>query len=365
MSTITGVAPNALHVASPHPNAAQIGIVLRDPEKDAFAPVEEPEAGSRGQNTAGEEPGRQSERRNDLELQTTYSRERSSANRGQAESEPASGPEISTESDQPRTDPAVDSAERRAEPVAERAPASEQPIIQNSSRRESEPAEPERSQEPAEVAASRAGERREQQELQAEQQQIAELRQRDREVRTHEQAHKAVGGQYAGAVSLQYEQGPDGVNYAVAGEVQINLSRSANNPEADLQKAQQVRQAALAPAEPSPQDRAVAAAATQLTLDAQERIRELQQQEAAAEARPADAQDSETKEADAVSASEESAEESARKEEQARAEAAAERTREQLAELLESTREASNRILEIHQIEEHRKALGKLIDFQV
>lgn len=101
-----------------------------------------------------------------------------------------------------------------------------------------------------------------------EQDQISELAARDREVRAHEQAHAAVGGAYAGAPSYQYEQGPDGVNYAVAGEVPIDVSRAATAEET-IRKAQVIQRAALAPAEPSPQDRAVAAQAAQMELQAQ------------------------------------------------------------------------------------------------
>ena len=96
---------------------------------------------------------------------------------------------------------------------------------------------------------------------------ISELAARDREVRAHEQAHAAVGGQYAGAPSYEYQRGPDGVNYAVGGEVSIDIGRAAT-PEATIQKAQIVRRAALAPAEPSPQDRNVAAQASRLEAQA-------------------------------------------------------------------------------------------------
>ncbi|SDT92172.1 putative metalloprotease CJM1_0395 family protein [Halopseudomonas salegens] len=95
------------------------------------------------------------------------------------------------------------------------------------------------------------------------QQEIRTLAQRDREVRAHEQSHLAVGGQYAGPVSYDFQRGPDGRQYAVGGSVAIDVSPVANNPEATLQKMQQVQRAALAPAEPSPQDLAVAAQAAQ------------------------------------------------------------------------------------------------------
>ena len=53
---------------------------------------------------------------------------------------------------------------------------------------------------------------------------VRELKQRDIEVRAHEQAHKSVGGPYAGAVSFETVTGPDGREYAVGGEVRIDAA---------------------------------------------------------------------------------------------------------------------------------------------
>jgi hypothetical protein len=94
----------------------------------------------------------------------------------------------------------------------------------------------------------------------AELRQIAELQARDREVRAHEQAHKAVAGPHGGAMSFQYQTGPDGRKYAVGGEVAVDLSTVRGDPQATIDKMEQVRRAALAPAEPSSTDRAVARA---------------------------------------------------------------------------------------------------------
>lgn len=118
-----------------------------------------------------------------------------------------------------------------------------------------------------------------------EKQQVAELKQTDARVRAHERAHAAVGGQYAGAPSYDYVRGPDGQMYAVSGEVAIDISPESD-PEATLQKATQVAAAALAPADPSGADRAVAAAAAQLRLQAlaemraEKRAEQEEQQEA-------------------------------------------------------------------------------------
>jgi hypothetical protein len=115
---------------------------------------------------------------------------------------------------------------------------------------------------------------REQIELDAELELISELAARDREVRMHEQAHQAVGGQYAGAMEFTYTTGPDGVRYATSGEVSISVSEISDDPEATLDKAQTIQAAALAPAEPSAQDRRVAALAAQMAVEAQSEIRQ-------------------------------------------------------------------------------------------
>ncbi|WP_449284921.1 putative metalloprotease CJM1_0395 family protein [Marinobacter sp. PE14] len=102
--------------------------------------------------------------------------------------------------------------------------------------------------------------------------QLTELKARDREVRAHEAAHQAVGGQYAGAMSFTYQRGPDGAQYAVGGEVSIDLSPVQGDPQATIEKMRIVRSAAMAPAEPSGQDRAVAAQAMQIMLQAQSEL---------------------------------------------------------------------------------------------
>ncbi len=97
-----------------------------------------------------------------------------------------------------------------------------------------------------------------------EQRVVAELQRTDRQVRAHEAAHLAAAGGLARGVSFSYTSGPDGKQYAVGGEVSIDSSPVAGDPDATIRKAQQVRAAANAPANPSGQDRAVAAQAAQL-----------------------------------------------------------------------------------------------------
>lgn len=106
----------------------------------------------------------------------------------------------------------------------------------------------------------------------SEQQQISQLVKRDNEVVAHELAHSTVGGQYAGAPNYSYKTGPDGAKYAVAGEVSIDTSRISNDPQATLRKAQQIQAAALAPAQPSSQDRRVAMKAEQMATQARQQI---------------------------------------------------------------------------------------------
>lgn len=89
--------------------------------------------------------------------------------------------------------------------------------------------------------------------------QVKELQARDREVRTHEQAHATAGGQYAGSPEYEIERGPDGRSYAVGGHVSISTSPIAGDPQATIAKMEVVKRAALAPAEPSGADRSVAA----------------------------------------------------------------------------------------------------------
>jgi len=103
------------------------------------------------------------------------------------------------------------------------------------------------------------------------QREIDKLKKIDAEVRLHEQMHLSAAGPYArGGANFQYTSGPDGKKYAVAGEVSIDTSEIPNNPQATITKAQVIRRAALAPAEPSGQDRSVAAEATQMEMKAKQ-----------------------------------------------------------------------------------------------
>lgn len=125
---------------------------------------------------------------------------------------------------------------------------------------------------------------REVQQQRQERLEIAELASRDREVRAHEQAHASVGGSYAGAPTYIFKRGPDGKSYAVGGEVGIDTSPVPNDPEATLRKMELVQRAALAPAEPSAQDRRVAAQASAQAAVARAELAQLRRAEEASAA---------------------------------------------------------------------------------
>lgn len=90
---------------------------------------------------------------------------------------------------------------------------------------------------------------------------IRELQQMEQNVRAHEQAHMSEGGAVAGSATFTYTEGPDGKQYVSGGEVPIN-SLAASSTEDTIAILEQVKRAALAPADPSPQDLRVAATAT-------------------------------------------------------------------------------------------------------
>ena len=102
---------------------------------------------------------------------------------------------------------------------------------------------------------------------------VSRMKKRDAEVRAHEQAHKSIAGPFGGAPVFQYLKGPDGKLYAVGGEVAIDVTPVAGNPEATARKMDQIRRAALAPISPSMGDRSVAALASQIKAQAEAEMR--------------------------------------------------------------------------------------------
>jgi len=103
---------------------------------------------------------------------------------------------------------------------------------------------------------------------------VRRLEKRDQEVRRHEQAHLSSAGGYAkGGARYDYQRGPDGKNYAVGGEVTLDVSKIPNDPEATIAKMEIVKKAALAPAEPSSKDRTIARNASRAIQKARTELR--------------------------------------------------------------------------------------------
>lgn len=124
----------------------------------------------------------------------------------------------------------------------------------------------------------------------AERRRIAELERIDAEVRAHEQAHITLGrGLITSGPSYTYTYGPDGKQYAVAGEVGIDTAPE-REPQANIDKGQRIQDAALAPADPSPQDHSVAATGRRLEEQGRNALRaERQSQAATSDESPRDA----------------------------------------------------------------------------
>lgn len=93
----------------------------------------------------------------------------------------------------------------------------------------------------------------------------------EEKVKAHEAAHKSAGGAMTGQVSYSYTRGPDGRSYITGGEVSISVT-PGKTPQETVRRMQQVIQAALAPADPSPQDRAVAAQAAAQQQEASQKL---------------------------------------------------------------------------------------------
>ena len=107
----------------------------------------------------------------------------------------------------------------------------------------------------------------------AEQQRVDELEARQAEVIAHEQAHIAAGNGLTGSASYGYTTGPDGKQYIDDGEVSIDISKE-DDPADTITKMSTVRSAALAPAEPSAQDRQVASEAARIQAEARRELAE-------------------------------------------------------------------------------------------
>jgi hypothetical protein len=100
---------------------------------------------------------------------------------------------------------------------------------------------------------------------------VRQLQTRDTAVHAHEAAHQAAARGLGGAASFSYETGPDGRRYAVGGEVPVQI-KAGRTPQETIQNAQMVRAAAMAPADPSAQDMAVASQAAQMEAQARQEM---------------------------------------------------------------------------------------------
>lgn len=113
-----------------------------------------------------------------------------------------------------------------------------------------------------------------------EEQQVSKLQARDTEVRAHEAAHiAAAGGLAVGGASFSYQRGPDGIQYAIGGEVAIDTS-PGKTPEETIIKMQKVRASATAPANPSAQDMRVASTAAMIEMKARMELSQQNSEEA-------------------------------------------------------------------------------------
>jgi hypothetical protein len=111
-----------------------------------------------------------------------------------------------------------------------------------------------------------------------EQQQVVALQERDTEVRGHEAAHQAAGGGLTGGASFTYQQGPNGKQYAIGGEVSIS-TKGGSSPREAIANARQVIAAAMAPGNPSGQDFAVASSARMMEIKAEQQLAKQEQEE--------------------------------------------------------------------------------------
>ncbi len=113
-----------------------------------------------------------------------------------------------------------------------------------------------------------------------EKREVEELKERDAEVRAHEQAHIAAGGQHVkGVARFEYKTSPDGKKYAVGGEVSIDTSKVPNDPDATIAKMRAIKKAALAPANPSATDRSVASKAAMIEARMRMELNRLEREE--------------------------------------------------------------------------------------
>jgi hypothetical protein len=106
--------------------------------------------------------------------------------------------------------------------------------------------------------------------------QIAQFQLLDQTARANVAAEQRAAGAYGGTVSYQYERGPDGTLYAVAGDVTLNVQPVPNNPAATLSAMQTITNAALSVAPPTADDLMAVREAAQYTAEAEAALRSAQ-----------------------------------------------------------------------------------------
>jgi len=85
---------------------------------------------------------------------------------------------------------------------------------------------------------------------------LEKFKNKDAEIRTHEQAHATIGHTTT-PISYNYQEGPDGKMYAVGGSVRLDTS-IPSNPKAAAFKLDMLQKAATGPADLSGADTAIA-----------------------------------------------------------------------------------------------------------
>ncbi len=102
---------------------------------------------------------------------------------------------------------------------------------------------------------------------------VQQLEQTERSVREHERSHMMAARDLAiSSPNYRLEHGPNGQEYAVGGEVNINASTPTGDAEATIEKALKIERTALAPSDPSAKDMQVAAQARTIASKAYRKL---------------------------------------------------------------------------------------------
>ena len=100
------------------------------------------------------------------------------------------------------------------------------------------------------------------------------LEERDAEVRQHEQEHLSAAGEHArGGPEFETVTASNGRQFAVGGKVQVDVSET-DDPQKTVAKMEKIQRAALAPTNPSAQDRKVATEAADKEQKARGKVRQ-------------------------------------------------------------------------------------------